>query len=51
MGMVFNGYELAALLATGLATSALISSGESTWYEGLQLLALYSVIGIVFYVA
>ncbi len=51
MGLVFNGYELAALLAAGLATSAVVSSGESTWYEGLQLLALYAVVGIVFYAA
>jgi Ca2+:H+ antiporter len=51
MGIVFNGYELAALLAAGLATSAVVSGGESTWYEGLQLLALYAVIGIVFYAA
>ena len=51
MGMVFNGYELAALLAAGLATSAVVSSGESTWYEGLQLLSLYVVVGIVFYAA
>jgi Ca2+:H+ antiporter len=51
MGIVFNGYELAALLAAGLAASALVSRGESTWYEGLQLLALYLVIGIVFLAA
>ncbi len=51
MGIVFNGYELAALLAAGLAAGAVVSGGESTWYEGLQLLALYAVIGIVFYAA
>ncbi|MHB8531796.1 MAG: calcium/proton exchanger [Solirubrobacteraceae bacterium] len=51
MGLVFNGYELAALLAAGLATSAVISNGESTWYEGVQLLALYAVVGVVFYAA
>jgi Ca2+:H+ antiporter len=51
MGMIFNGYELAALVAAGLATSAVLSGGESTWYDGLQLLALYAVTGIVFYAA
>jgi len=51
MGIVFNGYELAALLAAGLAGSAVVSGGESTWYEGLQLLALYTVIGVVFLAA
>jgi Ca2+:H+ antiporter len=51
MALVFNGYELAALLAAGLTTTALVSDGESTWFEGLQLLALYAVIGIVFFAA
>jgi len=51
MAMVFNGYEIAALLAAGLVATALVSDGESTWFEGFQLLALYAVIGIVFYAA
>ncbi len=51
MGIIFNGYELAALIAAGLAASAVVSGGESTWFEGLQLLALYAVIGIVFFAA
>jgi Ca2+:H+ antiporter len=51
MALVFNGYEIAALLAAGLAATALVSDGESTWFEGFQLLALYVVIGIIFYAA
>jgi Ca2+:H+ antiporter len=51
MSMVFNVYEIAALLAAGLITTSLVSDGESTWFEGVQLLALYAVIGIVFYAA
>ncbi|MFL5911118.1 MAG: calcium/proton exchanger [Gaiellaceae bacterium] len=51
MAMVFNGYEVAALLAAGLVATALVSDGESTWFGGFQLLALYAVIGIVFYAA
>jgi Ca2+:H+ antiporter len=27
------------------------NEGESTWYEGLQLLAVYTVLGIAFFVA
>ena len=49
--LVFNAYEIAALLAAGLVTAALVSDGESTWFEGVQLIALYAVIGIVFYAA
>jgi len=51
MALVFNVYEIAALLAAGLVASALVSDGESTWFEGFQLIALYAVIGIVFYAA
>jgi Ca2+:H+ antiporter len=51
MALVFNPYEIAALLAAGLVAAALVSDGESTWYEGFQLIALYIVIGIVFYAA
>ena len=48
MALVFNAYEIAALLAAGLVATALVSDGESTWFEGVQLIALYAVIGIVF---
>jgi Ca2+:H+ antiporter len=51
LALVFNPYEIAALLAAGVVTTALVSDGESTWFEGVQLLALYAVIGIVFYAA
>ena len=51
MAAVFNPYEIAGLIAAGLVTSAVVADGESTWFEGVQLLALYVVIGIVFYVA
>jgi len=51
LALVFNPYEIAALLAAGVFTTALVSDGESTWFEGVQLLTLYAVIGIVFYAA
>ncbi len=51
MALVFNVYEIAALLAAGLTTTALVSDGESTWFEGFQLIALYTIIGILFYAA
>jgi Ca2+:H+ antiporter len=51
LALVFNPYEIAALLAAGLVATVLVSDGESTWFEGVQLLALYTVIGIVFYAA
>jgi Ca2+:H+ antiporter len=51
MPLVFNAYEIAALLAAALTVTALVSDGESTWFEGIQLLALYAVLGILFYAA
>jgi Ca2+:H+ antiporter len=51
MSLVFNGYELAGLLAAVLVANFLASEGESTWFEGVQLLALYLVLGLVFVLA
>jgi Ca2+:H+ antiporter len=51
MALVFNGYEVAALLLTALITVALTADGESTWFEGFQLVAVYLLLGLVFYFA
>jgi Ca2+:H+ antiporter len=48
MSLVFNGYEVAGLIAAVLVANFLASEGESTWFEGVQLLALYLVLGLVF---
>jgi Ca2+:H+ antiporter len=51
MALVFNGYELGALVLAVLIANFLTQDGESNWFEGLQLLALYAVFGLVFYYA
>ncbi len=51
LALVFNGYELAGLLSAVLIANFLASEGESTWFEGVQLLALYAVLGLVFFFA
>jgi Ca2+:H+ antiporter len=51
MALVFNGYEIAAMLAAVLISNFLASEGESNWFEGVQLLALYAVLGLVFFFA
>jgi len=51
MALVFNGYELVGLLAAGLIVPALLSDGESNWFTGFQLLALYAILGVVFFFA
>jgi Ca2+:H+ antiporter len=51
MALVFNGYELVAVLLAILVANFVVNEGESTWFEGIQLLALYAVLGVVFYYA
>ena len=51
MALVFNGFELAALLIAALVANAVTQEGESTWFEGVLLLAVYAVLGITFFVA
>jgi len=49
MALVFNGYELAAIFLAILIANLTTQEGESNWFEGLQLLATYVVIGLTFY--
>jgi Ca2+:H+ antiporter len=49
LALVFNGFELAAIVLAILIAQFVTQEGESTWFEGLQLLALYAVLGLTFY--
>jgi len=49
MALVFNGLELGAILLAVLIANQVTQEGESTWFEGLQLLAVYAVLGLTFY--
>jgi Ca2+:H+ antiporter len=51
LALVFNGYELAGMTIAVLIANFLTQDGESNWFEGVQLLALYAVLGLVFYFA
>jgi len=51
MPLVFNGYELGAMIFAVLIANFLTQDGESNWFEGLQLIAVYAVMGVVFYFA
>jgi Ca2+:H+ antiporter len=51
MALVFNGFELGGILIAILIAIHVTNEGESTWYEGVQLLAVYLVLGIAFFVA
>jgi len=51
MPLVFNGFELGAILVAILVANYVTQDGESTWFEGAQLIALYAILGIAFYYA
>jgi Ca2+:H+ antiporter len=51
MSLVFNGFELGALVFAVLIANQVTNEGESTWYEGIQLLAVYLVLALAFFFA
>ncbi len=48
MALVFNGFELAGLAIAAIIANQVTQEGESTWYEGLQLLLVYAVVALTF---
>jgi Ca2+:H+ antiporter len=48
MSIVFNVFELAALIVAVLIANKVSSDGESNWLEGLQLMVVYLIIAISF---
>ena len=51
MALVFNGYEVVALILTGIVSVLVVRGGESTRGEGWLLLGLYVTLGVVFALA
>jgi len=50
MSIVFNTFELAALIFSVLIANKLSSDGESNWLEGAQLVAVYIIIAAGFFI-
>lgn len=50
MSIVFNEFELLALIVAVLIANRVASDGESNWLEGVQLLAVYFIIAVSFFV-
>ncbi len=48
MPLVFNGFELGAIFIAVLIAGHVTNEGESTWFEGIQLLAVYAVLALAF---
>ena len=51
MPLVFNGFELAAVVLAVVIADRVTAEGESNWFEGVQLLAVYLVVALTFAVA
>jgi Ca2+:H+ antiporter len=48
MPLVFNAFEIGGAILAVLIAAQVTSHGETTWYTGLQLLAVYAVLGLAF---
>jgi len=47
--LIFNQFELIALIAAVLIVTLVSSDGESNWLEGAELLAVYAILGLAFF--
>ncbi|WP_081652124.1 calcium/proton exchanger [Dehalobacter sp. UNSWDHB] len=50
MSIVFNEFEIVALVFSVLIANRVATDGESNWMEGVQLLAVYLIIAVAFFV-
>jgi Ca2+:H+ antiporter len=48
MPLVFNGFELAAVILAVIIANRVTTEGESNWFEGIQLLAVYVILALAF---
>jgi Ca2+:H+ antiporter len=48
MPLVLNGFELGAIVLAVLVANYVTTEGQSTWFEGVQLLVAYVVFAVVF---
>ena len=49
MTLLFNGLEITAIALSVMSASMVVADGESNWVEGLQLMAVYLILGLAFY--
>ena len=48
MSIIFNEFELVALIVSVLIANRVSNDGESNWLEGVQLVAVYAILAISF---
>jgi Ca2+:H+ antiporter len=49
LGLEFTILEVVAVMLSTGAVALLVHDGKTNWFEGLQLLAIYAILGIAFY--
>ena len=49
MALVFNGFEIGAIFLAVFIAQEITQRGDATWFEGLQLLAVYAVLALTFF--
>jgi len=49
MSLVFNLFELIAIVLSIFIANSVVEDGESNWLEGLQLMVAYLIIAVAFY--
>ena len=49
MNLVFNTFELIAIILSILISNLIVQDGESNWFEGIQLLMAYAIIAVAFF--
>jgi Ca2+:H+ antiporter len=47
--LIFNQFELLALIAAVVISALVASDGETNWLEGAQLLGIYLILAVAFY--
>jgi Ca2+:H+ antiporter len=49
LNLVFNQFELLAVVAAVVVAALVSSDGETNWLEGAQLVAVYIILGVAFF--
>ncbi len=49
MSLIFNTFELAAIILSVLIVNLVVGDGECNWFEGWQLLVAYTIIAAAFF--
>jgi len=49
MNLIFNTFELVAVVLSVLVVNLVVADGESNWLEGAQLIAAYAIMAVAFF--